>query len=118
VQDDYRVPVTEGDRIRAGLAMQMIAMACGMAPDRWGERRRLGLRGCRARWLSMYLTHVGFGWPLERVGHAFGVNRATVGIGCRWAEEARDDPAIDSLLDRLEQAIRDLCEAPKAELAP
>ena len=117
MQDDYRVPVTEGDRIRAGLATQMVALTCGVAPGEEGKRRPRGLRACRARWLSMYLAHVGFGWPLERVGHAFGVNRATVGIGCRWAEDARDDPVLDSLLDCLEGAIRDLCEAPKAELA-
>ena len=46
----------------------------------------------------------------------FGVNRATAGQGCRWAEDARDDPAFDSLLDRLTDLIREACETPKLEL--
>ena len=74
-----------------------------------------GLPGALA--VDVSLAHVGYGWPLERVGHAFGVNRATAGVGCRWAEDARDDPAIDGLLDRLEATIRDVCEAPRLELA-
>lgn len=115
--NEYRVPVADGDRIRAGLAMQLIAMATGVPVEAMAPRERIGLKACRARWLAMYLTHVGFGWPLERVGHAFGLNRATVGVGCRWAEDARDAPALDALLDRLEMTIRDLCEAPSLELA-
>jgi chromosomal replication initiation ATPase DnaA len=113
----YRPPVEEGDRIRAGLAMQLIALPTGIPAEAMTSRERLSLRSTRARWLAMYLAHVGFGWPLERVGYAFGVNRATVGIGCRWAEDARDDPTLDALLDRLETAVRDICEAPRLELA-
>jgi hypothetical protein len=81
------------------------------------SRERLGLRPMRARWLAMYLTHVGYGWPLERVGHAFGVNRNTVGAGCKWAEDARDSPGVDRLLDTLETAVREICEAPRPDLA-
>ncbi|CAN5240611.1 hypothetical protein BH09PSE1_BH09PSE1_27600 [soil metagenome] len=113
----YRPPVEEGDRIRAGLAMQLIALPTGVPVETMMGRERLGLRTTRARWLAMYLTHVGFGWPLERVGFAFGVNRATVGSACRWAEDARDDPGIDALLDRLENTVRDVCEAPRPDLA-
>lgn len=114
----YRPPVEEGDRMRAGLAMQLVALPTGVAMETMMSGDRLaGLQQVRARWLAMYLAHVGFGWPLDRVGFAFGVNRATVGIGCRWAEDARDDPAIDTLLDRLETVVRDVCEAPRPDLA-
>mgnify|MGYP006181432021 CR=1 FL=1 len=41
--------------------------------------------GCRARWLAMYLSYVTFGWPMDRVAHAFGLNRATAAAACRWA---------------------------------
>jgi len=116
-EQDYRPPVAMGDRVRAGLAMRMIALTFAVPIDEMAAGRRLGLKACRGRWLSMYLSHVGFGWPLDRVGHAFGVNRATAGVGCRWAEDARDDPAVDALLDCLEGAIRVLCEAPRMELA-
>ena len=116
MEQDYRAPVTAGDRVRAGLAMQMIAMTFSVPIEGMATRKRLGLKACKGRWLSMYLSHVGFGWPLERVGHAFGVNRVTAGVGCRWVEDARDDPAIDTLLDCLEGTLRTLCEAPRLEL--
>ena len=51
-----------------------------------------------------------FGWPLERVAHAYGVNRATVAGACRWAEDARDRPVLDALLDRLETFSQELLE--------
>ena len=65
----------------------------------------------------MYLAHVSFGWPLERVAHAFGLNRATAGTACRWAEDERDAPALDALLDRLERGVREVLDAPRHELA-
>jgi len=114
----YRVPVAEADQIRAGLAMQMIALSVGVSTRAMTRPDRLSYSACRARWLSMYLAHVGYGWPLERVSHAFGVNRVTASAGCRWAEDARDDRALDTLLDRLEGFIRDMCEAPKLDLTP
>lgn len=64
----------------------------------------------------MYLAHVGFGWTLERVGHAFGVNRSTTSVACRWAETARDRPALDALIERLEACVRELLTAPRYEL--
>ena len=116
VNSEYRVPVSEPDRIRAGLAMQLVALSTGVPVEAMAPRERLGPAACRARWLSMYLAHVGFGWPLERVAHAFGLNRATAATACRWVEEARERPAIDRLLDRLEGTVRELCEAPALEL--
>lgn len=113
----YRAPVEEGDRIRAGLAMQLVALPTGVSPEAMTASDRLGQKPTRARWLAMYLAHVSYGWPLERVGYAFGVNRNTAGAGCRWAEDARDDPQLDALLDRLETAVRDVCEAPRPDLA-
>lgn len=114
----YRVMVAEGDQIRAGLAMQLVALATCIPPARMVSHARQAPQVCRARWLSMYVTHVGFGWPLERVAHAFGFNRSTVAMACRWAEEARDRPEIDRLIERMETAIRDLCEGPALVLAP
>ena len=117
MDNGYRVPVAEDDRIRMSLAIQLIAMSVGVPVDAMAAGERRGPRACRARWLAMYLAHVGFGWPLERVGHAFGLNRATASVGCRWVEDARDDAALDALLDRLEIILRDICEAPRLELA-
>lgn len=113
---DWRAPVTEGDRTRTGLAMQMIALTFDV-PIAAMRGERLGLKGCRGRWLAIYLAHVGYGWTLERVSLAFGVNRATASTGCRWSEDARDDPAIDAALDRMEQTLRQICDTPRLELA-
>ncbi len=113
----YRVMVAEGDQIRAGLAMQLVALATGIAPALMISRERQRPETNRARWLAMYVTHVGFGWPVERVAHAFGFNRSTVAMACRWAEEARDRPEIDRLIDRMEITIRDICDGPAVALA-
>ena len=110
----YRVPVAEGDRTRTGLAMQMIALTFDL-PITAMTGDRLGLKACRARWMAIYLAHVGYGWTLERVSHAFGVNRTTASAACRWTEDARDEPAIDAALDRMEQTLRMICETPRPE---
>ncbi|HAV50726.1 MAG TPA: chromosomal replication initiator DnaA, partial [Brevundimonas sp.] len=91
----YRVPVTEADRIRAGLALHLVAACTGVSAEQMAGTDRLPPPACRARWLAFYLAHVAYGWPLERVGHAYGVNRATVAGACCWAEDARDRPALD-----------------------
>ena len=116
MDDAYRVPITAADRIRAGLAMHFLAVPTGISVDDMHGRERLGPAMTRARRLAMYLAHVGFGWPLERVAHAFGVNRATAASGCRWAEDAREDPTVDALLDRLEATVREVCDAPRLDL--
>jgi chromosomal replication initiation ATPase DnaA len=112
----YRVPVTTGDRIKADLALSLVSAATGVPSERMAGER-LGPDAVRARWLALYLAHVGHGWPLERVGHAFGVNRATASSACRWAEDERDSTRLDRLLDRLEALLREVCEAPRLELA-
>lgn len=116
MKDLYRGPATGGDRLKAGLALQMVAAATGVPVEQMsGPVRRSG-QACRARWLAMYLTHVVFGWPIERVGSAFGMNRATAAQACRWAEDERDRPWLDDLLNLLERLLRDLFDAPRCEL--
>lgn len=79
---------------------------------------RLGGGGAerRARWLAMSLAYITFGWPLERVGPAFGLNRVTAAAACRWAEEERDRPTLDAMLDRLECCVREVLNAPVCEV--
>jgi chromosomal replication initiation ATPase DnaA len=59
-----------------------------------------------ARQVAMYLTHVGFGLSLQRVGIAFARDRSTIAHACHAMEDRRDDAAFDDLLDQLEAAIR------------
>jgi hypothetical protein len=114
--EEYRVPVTDEDRGKAGLAVHLVAVRTGAQAERMTEGGRLDPLTSKARWLSMYLSHIAFGWTLERVGHVFGVNRATVGRACRWAEDERDGRRVDELLSQLETCIAGLYQAPRCEL--
>lgn len=105
MEQTYRVPVREEDRVRADLALNLVAATTGVSRRRMDRTRGPGPH-CDARRLAVYLAHVTFGWPFDRVGHAFGVNRTTVAKACQWAEEARDRPALDDLLDRLERCVK------------
>lgn len=116
MEKQYRVPVAEEDRLRAGLAVHMIAARTGVRPEQMTADGRTDPSASRARWLAMYLTYVSFGWPLERVAHVFGLNRSTAASACRWAEDARDRPAVDQLLSQLESSLLSLVEAPRLEL--
>lgn len=116
MEGGYRVPVAEADRIRVGLAVQLVAVATGIPAERIRRRARLDGPAGRARRLAMYLAHVTLGWPLERVGHGFGLNRATAAAACRWVEDGRDQPALDAMLDRLDRCAREILDAPAFEL--
>lgn len=110
------MPVGDADRIRAGLAIQLVAASTGVTVERMTVGARPGRRAARARWLAIYLAYVTFGWPIERVGHAFGLNRATAAAACRWVEDERDRPSLDELLDRLQRLAREVVDAPLCEL--
>jgi len=113
----YRVAVGRDDRIRAGLALELVAVSTGVPKEQMEQHRaRLDGKACRARWLAMYLAYVTFGWPMDRVAHAFGLNRTTAAAACRWAEDGRDRPAMDELLERLERCVKAVLEAPSCEL--
>jgi hypothetical protein len=116
MEGTWRAPVADEDRIRAGLALQLVAAATGVSVEKMSASVRLKGRACRARWLALYTAYVTFGWPLDRVAHAFGLNRATAAAACRWAEDGRDHPSVDALLDRLELCVTQLLEAPACEL--
>lgn len=112
----YRVPVLEGDRIRADAALSLSALAFHIPVEEMTRRERVRIHACRARWSAMYLAHVSYGWPLERVAHAFGLNRATASTACRWAEDERDRDDYDLLMDGLEGALRGVMELPVVSL--
>jgi chromosomal replication initiation ATPase DnaA len=114
--DTYRPLVADTDLSKAGLAIQLVAAGTGVAAPSIASRARLGPRVARARWMAMYLAHIAYGWTLERVGHAFGVNRATAANACRWVEDERDRRDVDDLLNRLERAVSELFAAPQCEI--
>jgi chromosomal replication initiation ATPase DnaA len=95
--------------------MQMVAVRLNTPIRPPAHRTRLSPEALRARRVSMYLAYTALGWQMERVGHAFGVNRQTASTACRRIEDARDDPHLDALLDQLDGAIREVCTAPPPE---
>lgn len=108
----YRIIVPSEDRDRADLTLHVVAMRLGTPMETLTRKSRLTQSALRAKRVSLYLAHTGLGWTLERVGHAFGVNRQTVGTACTRIEEARDEPNLNALLDELAATILALCEAP------
>lgn len=112
MREPYRVPVAEADQRRADMVMQMVALRLNTPVPAVSRGTRLPPAALRARRVSMYLAHVALGWQLERVGHAFGVNRQTASTACRRIEDARDEPNLNALLDELETLIRAICDAP------
>lgn len=116
MSEAYRVPVREADRIRADLALALAAATTGVSMRRMGGVGRLKGPESRARRLALYVAHVTYGWPLERVGHAFGLNRATAAAACLWAEDARDHRAVDEVLEMLERTARAVTDLAPLEL--
>ncbi|RZJ91106.1 MAG: chromosomal replication initiator DnaA [Brevundimonas sp.] len=115
--EDYRVPVAEQDRTKAGVALHVVSALSGV-PVAQMTRLRTTPRATRARWIAMYLAHVAFGWTLERVGHVFGLNRATAGTACRWVEDERDQLEFDRVVDGMERTIGALFALPRIEVQP
>ena len=58
-----------------------------------------------ARQVTMYLTHVVCGLSMTEVGALFARDRTTVAHACEVVEDRRDDPELDSRVERLECAI-------------
>lgn len=112
----YPVSVATEDHIRVGLTIQLVAAATGVPGDRMRAKARLRNGECRARRMAIYLAHVALGWPIERVAHAFGLNRATTAAACRWVEDERDHPSVDAMLNRLERCLCDVVKAPLCEV--
>jgi chromosomal replication initiation ATPase DnaA len=108
----YRIIVPSEDRDRADLVLQVTAMRLGTPMETLTRKGRLSHSAVRARRVSLYLTYVALGWSLERVGHAFALNRQTVATACARIEQARDQKHLDELLDELTTTIRTLCETP------
>ncbi|WP_309627726.1 chromosomal replication initiator DnaA [Brevundimonas sp.] len=108
----YRIIVPSQDRDRADLTVHVVAMRLGTPMETLTRKSRLSLPALRVRRVSLYLAHVALGWTLERVGHAFGLNRQTVARACTRMEEARDEPHLNDLLDELSATILGLCDAP------
>ena len=61
-----------------------------------------------ARQTAMYLAHVVLGRSVSEIGVLFGRDRTTAAYACRMIEERRDDPAIDAVVQSLEELCGEL----------
>ena len=104
----------EADRDRAVLITHLVAFSTGVPAREIVATGRAARCASEARHLVMYLAHTGYGWPLARVGAAFGRDRTTVGHACRRVEDRRDDPAFDRNLEELEDCLRHAPLDPRA----
>lgn len=70
-----------------------------------GAATRRSPRAAFARQVAMYLTHVVCGLSMTEVGALFSRDRTTVAHVCEVVEDRRDDPELDSRVERLECAV-------------
>ncbi len=61
-----------------------------------------------ARQCAMYLAHVALGLRYCEIGRLFRRDRTTASYACQRVEDARDDPALDRVLQTLEDLCGDL----------
>ncbi len=97
------VPLTGG---RAQLAARFVVRLLGMLEGVGEEELLSPTRGpestARLRQIAMYLLHTSLSVPYGEVARAFGRDRTTVSHACRLVEDLRDDPAADSMVEKLE----------------
>lgn len=63
-----------------------------------------------ARQAAMYMAHVAYQLSYAQVADAFGRERTTVAHACAAIEDARDDPAMEERLDKVEKRMRGLAQ--------
>jgi chromosomal replication initiation ATPase DnaA len=94
------------DRMKAAFVTSLVAMTTGIPARDIVAASRNHASAARARQMAMYLAHVGFAWPLARVGQAFGRDRTTASHACHRIEDMRDDARFDACLNGLEACLR------------
>lgn len=104
------LPDPRRDRLAAAFVTSLVAMTTGVPAGQIAAASRASASAARARQIAMYLTHVGFSWPLARVAAAFGRDRTTASHACHRVEDLRDDAAFDARLSAMEACLR---EAPQ-----
>ncbi|WP_244462614.1 helix-turn-helix domain-containing protein [Methyloceanibacter caenitepidi] len=82
-----------------------VALVFEVDPSELGAATRRSPRAAFARQVAMYLTHVVCGLSMTEVGALFARDRTTVAHACEVVEDRRDDPDLDSRVERLECAV-------------
>jgi chromosomal replication initiation ATPase DnaA len=103
------------DGLKAQFVTSLVALATGVSSTEIIAASRARAPAARARQMAMYLAHVGYAWPLARVGLAFGRDRTTASYACHLIEDLRDDERFDAALSDMEACMR---AAPEPLRAP
>jgi len=106
-------PDPRRDRLAVAFVTHLVAMATDVSPGDISAHKRSTLAAARARQIAIYLTHVSFHWPLNRVAFAFGRDRTTCAHACHRIEDMREDAGFDARLVRLEACLQ---QAPRHSL--
>lgn len=99
-------PDPRRDRLTVGFVTHLVSLATNISAAEISAPKRASHATVRARQLCIYLTHITFHWPLNRVAYAFGRDRTTCGHACRRIEDMREDAAFDRRLADLEACLR------------
>jgi chromosomal replication initiation ATPase DnaA len=89
-------------------AQAVIAHLYDVTVEELHSATRCGPRAAFARQIAMYLMHVVYGLTIGEVAERFGRERSTASHACRRIEDMRDDPALDRLLAKLENLLREV----------
>jgi chromosomal replication initiation ATPase DnaA len=106
-------PDPRRDRLAVAFVTHLVAMATDVSPGDISAHKRSTLAAARARQIAIYLTHVTFHWPLNRVAFAFGRDRTTCAHACHRIEDLREDAGFDAKLVTLEACLQ---QAPRLSL--
>jgi chromosomal replication initiation ATPase DnaA len=88
-----------------------VALVFEVDPAELDAATRRSPRAAFARQVAMYLTHVVCGLGMTEVGALFSRDRTTVAHACEVVEDRRDDPELDSRVERLVCAVAAVIEA-------
>ena len=89
-------------------ARRLVAAEFGVAESELARSARCARPVAFARQAAMYMAHVAYQLSYAEVARAFGRERTTVAYACAVVEDARDDPALEARLDKVERRMRDL----------
>jgi chromosomal replication initiation ATPase DnaA len=103
---DQRSDEAAHDRAKAAFVAYLVAMATGVSAETILVGRRAPGRAGLARAMALYLLHVGFALPQNRVAAAFQRDRTTICHACRRIEALRERADVDRALERLEACVR------------
>ena len=89
-------------------ARRLVAKEFGVAESALARPGRCAAPIAFARQAAMYMAHVAYQLSYQEVADAFGRERTTVAHACAAVEDARDDPAMEDRLDRVEGRMQGL----------